>query len=152
MESARHARGCAGCHVPVRRGVAETIPARLDAHRICYDCHAPGKSASNFSSCGSCHGLGRYSPTSTAARAYRVSFIHADHASRQRLTCNGCHIVKARGLRQGQQVTSISPVEHLVTTRGQTCQTCHNGQRAFGDKDTHNCKRCHRREGFRMAE
>lgn len=152
IEGAQPTRGCATCHLPARRGVAQTIPARLDAHRICYDCHAPSKSASNFSSCGSCHGLGRYSPTSTAARAYRVSFGHVDHSARQRLSCQGCHSVRARGLPQGRQVSSIMAIEHLVSARSQTCKTCHNGQRAFGDKDTHDCKRCHRREDFRMAE
>ena len=49
IESARPGNGCVACHAPANRGVAETIPARLNAHQICYDCHSPGKSASKTS-------------------------------------------------------------------------------------------------------
>jgi len=152
IEPARPAGGCTTCHIPIRRGVAQSLPARLAAHQICYDCHFPGKAASNFSSCGSCHGLGRYSATSTASRAYRVNFSHAEHSGPQRLSCQSCHTVRGRGLPQGRQISLIFPVEHLVSTRAQNCKTCHNGLRAFGDKDTHNCKRCHSRQDFRMVE
>ena len=146
-ESARPAAGCAACH---RRtgGAAQTIPARLDAHRICYECHAAGKSASNFSSCGSCHDPGRYSATSINARGYRFSFSHTDHL---RVSCQNCHVIKGRGFPQAKQVSSTLPVEHLVNPRSSNCKTCHNGRRAFGDSDTNDCKRCHRRDGFRMA-
>ncbi len=157
IESARPERGCAFCHGPARGGVAETIPARLDAHRVCYECHAPEKQASNFSSCGSCHGLERYSPTPTNARAYRLSFSHAAHV---RVICHSCHGVKGRGFPQARQVSSIMPVEHLVNSSAPNCKTCHilaherekSGQRAFGDTDTHFCKRCHKRETFKMFE
>jgi c(7)-type cytochrome triheme protein len=146
IETARSPRGCVSCHSP--RGVAQTIPSRLEAHRICYECHTPGKSASNSSSCGSCHGTGRYLPTSTNARAYRLSFSHANHV---RIACQNCHIVKGRGLPQTKQVSSISAVEHFVNTGVPSCRTCHNGQRAFGDANTRDCKRCHKRDGFRMT-
>src|SRR5687767_2974589 len=33
--------GCASCHAPARRGVALTIPAGLQAHQNCYQCHTP---------------------------------------------------------------------------------------------------------------
>jgi Cytochrome c7 and related cytochrome c len=156
-ESARPSAGCAACHTPASRGVAESIPARLNAHQICYECHSAGKQASDLSSCGVCHALGSYAPTSTNARAYRLSFSHQAHA---RETCISCHNVKTRGLPQARQVSSVSPVEHLANSSAQNCKTCHNlgsesekrGQRAFGDTDTHFCKRCHKREGFRMAE
>src|SRR5438876_5354074 len=46
IESARPGNGCGACRRAANRGVAETIPARLNAHQICYDCHSPGKSAS----------------------------------------------------------------------------------------------------------
>jgi hypothetical protein len=146
IEAARSPRGCVSCHSS--RGVTQTIPSRLDAHRICYECHAPGKPASNFSSCGSCHGTGRYTATATNSRAYRLSFSHANHG---RISCQSCHMVKGRGLPQTKQVSSISPLEHLVNTGVRSCKTCHNGQRAFGDTSTHDCKRCHKRDGFRMT-
>jgi c(7)-type cytochrome triheme protein len=150
-QSARPGAGCAACHRPANRGVAQTIPARLDAHRICYDCHSPGKQAGDFSSCGSCHKLGRYSPTSIAARSYRVSFSHVDHSARQRLSCESCHNVLRRGMPQRRQVSSISPVLHHATPRPQSCMTCHNGQRAFGDKraEFNDCKRCHKGNTFK---
>ncbi|MGH9927854.1 MAG: cytochrome c3 family protein, partial [Pyrinomonadaceae bacterium] len=151
-ETAKPSAGCAACHNPAGRGVAESIPARLNAHQVCYECHSSGKQANDLSSCGVCHALGSYSPTSTNARAYRVSFSHADHAARARLTCTSCHNVRARGLPQPRQVSSTLPVQHFANSLAQSCLTCHNGRRAFGDTETHDCKRCHRREGFRMSE
>jgi c(7)-type cytochrome triheme protein len=153
IESARPAQGCAACHSPLNRGVAETIPARLNAHQICYECHSPGKSASKTASCGSCHKLGSYAPTSTAPRSYRMGFSHADHGPRERLTCDRCHNVRGRGLPQAKQVSSIAPVQHLSTARAQNCIACHNGQRAFGESANFmECARCHKRPGFRMSE
>ena len=151
-DNARPAAGCPACHVAARSGVAQSIPARLNAHQICYDCHSPGKQASDTSSCGVCHSPGSYSPTSTNAAAFRVSFSHADHAGRARLSCTGCHDVKQRGLPQTRQVSSISPTQHFARARAQTCAMCHNGRRSFGDTDTHDCKRCHKRDDFRMSE
>ena len=150
-ENAKPAAGCAACHTPSQRGTAESIPSHLNAHQVCYECHSPGKTASDLSGCGSCHSLGSYVPTSTNAASYRVSFSHADHAVRARLACASCHNIKGRGLPQGRQVSSYSPVEHFASARGQSCASCHNSRRAFGDADTHDCKRCHKREGFRMS-
>ena len=148
-ESARPKEGCTGCHSPARRGVAESIPARLEAHQICYECHSPGKEANDSSSCGFCHRLSSYSATSTVSRGYGFGFNHAEHGARARLTCQNCHNIKGRGLRQSRQVTSILPVEHLVNGGAQNCKTCHDGQRSFGDNDFNVCSRCHKRTGFR---
>lgn len=153
IESARPAKGCAACHGPSNRGVAQSIPVRLIAHQACYECHSPGKSASNTSSCGSCHRLGSYSPTPIAARSFRVGFSHADHGPRERLNCDRCHDVRGRGLPQARQVSSIAPLQHLVNSRAQNCLTCHNGQRAFGESANFTeCARCHKRTGFRSGE
>lgn len=151
IESARPAQGCAACHTPANRGIAQTIPSRLNAHQTCYQCHSAGKGASNSSSCGSCHDFGRYSRTPTAARSYRVGFSHSDHGVRKRLNCDSCHNVKARGLPQAQQVSSISPAQHYVNPRVQSCRTCHNGKRAFGDTGPGftDCVRCHKGLNFK---
>ncbi len=151
IESARPAEGCAACHTRALRGVAQTIPARLGAHQTCYQCHSPGKQASNFSSCGSCHKLGRYSPTSMAARSYRVGFSHADHGPRVRLSCDNCHSIMGRGLPQARQVSSILALQYHSNPRARSCATCHNGQRAFGDKGPgfSDCRRCHKGFNFR---
>ena len=151
-ENAKPAAGCPACHTSARRDVAQSILTGLDAHRECYQCHSPGKQAGDLSSCGVCHALGAYAPTSTNAPSYRVGFSHADHSGRARLACTGCHNVKPQGLPQGRQVSAISGVEHFPKSSSQSCTMCHNGHRAFGDADTHDCKRCHRREGFRMSE
>ena len=149
IESARPAKGCAACHAPGSRG-AETVPARSSAHQTCYECHSPGKQAAKFDSCGSCHALGRYSPTSTAARAYRMGFSHADHGPRERLTCDRCHNVRGRGLPQTRQVSSILPAQHDTNPRTQSCASCHNDGRVFGDKGPNFdvCKRCHKGQKF----
>ena len=148
---ARPTEGCIACHRPLRRGVAQTIPSQLNAHEVCFQCHSPGRSAADTSGCGSCHGLGTYSPMSTSAPAYNVSFSHGDHSERARLNCQNCHNLKPKGLPQGKQVTATLALEHFGDARTQNCKACHNGQRAFGDIDTHDCKRCHKREGFRMS-
>ena len=149
-ESARPSAGCTACHNSTRRGVGQSIPARLGAHQTCYQCHSAGKQASSLSACGICHALGRYSPTTTNARAFRAGFSHVDHGARVRLTCTSCHNVRAQGLPQAKQVGFISPTQHFSSARAQTCTTCHNGRRAFGDTNTHDCKRCHKRDGFRF--
>ena len=142
--------GCVACHPAARGGVARTIPARLDAHRICYECHVQGKSASQFSSCGTCHQLGRYSSTPTTSRAFGLRFSHADHVRRQGVNCQSCHKIRAKGSPQRTQVSSTVAAEHFVTSGASTCKTCHNARTTFGDRDTHDCKRCHRRDDFQM--
>lgn len=151
IASARPSAGCAACHRPANTGVALTIPARLNAHQICYECHSPRKQASNLSSCGSCHKPGRYSPTPMSARSFRVGFSHADHSSRQRLTCDNCHTVLGRGLPQARQVRSTAPLLHQANPRGRNCLTCHDGRRAFGDAraEFNDCQRCHKGMTFR---
>lgn len=148
--AARPERGCASCHAPVRRAVAFSIPVGFSAHNRCYECHSPGRSAAELSSCNTCHTLGAsYIRTSTNARAFRVGFSHGDHGLRQRLTCISCHVVKQRGLPQTQQVSVPRAAFHTENVRAQSCMSCHNGQRAFGDENFNDCKRCHTGETFR---
>ena len=153
LAEARAQTGCATCHAPARRGVARTIPAGLGAHQTCYQCHTPGRQSRgiDISSCGACHGIGRYARTTTAALSFRRGFSHAEHGARQNLNCDSCHQVGARGLAQSRQVASTFPAQHFPATRGQSCMTCHNGRRAFGDADFNDCKRCHKAQTFRMG-
>lgn len=141
---------CAGCHKTARRGVAFTIPANLSAHTQCYTCHSPGLSASNLSSCGTCHSVGGYSRTPATGRAFSFSFSHATHGPRQRLNCTDCHIVRG-GLPQSRQVSSPAAFQHFPRSRAQSCLTCHNGKRAFGEADFGDCKKCHKGTTFRMG-
>lgn len=153
FDHAEHTRigaNCARCHTPTRRGVALSIPASLNAHTQCYSCHSPGQSASHLSSCGTCHGVGGYARTSTNARAFALSFSHAAHGPRQRLACADCHIVRA-GLPQSRQVTSPAAFQHFPRNRAQSCATCHNNKRAFGESDFGDCKKCHKGQTFRMG-
>ena len=147
----RPAQGCASCHRPLRRGVALTIPSGAPAHSNCYGCHTPNArgAAGDIGSCSTCHAQGGYRRTPTTARAYSVSFSHADHGARQRLSCDDCHQVRA-GAGQGRQVTSPQPTQHFGSARAQTCMTCHNNRRAFGGDDFADCKRCHTGQTFRF--
>jgi c(7)-type cytochrome triheme protein len=149
---ARPQENCAACHAPARRGIARTIPAGLSAHQTCYQCHTPGRQSGgiDISSCGACHVTGRYGPTSANARSYGIGFSHADHGGRQRLNCDSCHTVARRGLPQGRQVSSTFPAQHFPNTRAQSCMTCHNGQRSFGETNFNDCKRCHTGPTFRL--
>ncbi|HYP01317.1 MAG TPA: cytochrome c3 family protein [Pyrinomonadaceae bacterium] len=152
--AARPANGCVACHTPAaRRAAAMTIPAGFNAHGQCYTCHTPNSQANgrDIASCGVCQSLNaRFFRTPTNARAFRASFSHATHGARQRLGCNDCHNLRA-GLPQARQVTAPSVAQHFNTVRGQSCMTCHNGRRAFGDADFNDCKRCHKAQTFRMG-
>ena len=132
---------CATCHRRASGGVAMSIPAGFNAHATCYRCHTPRAQSGgrDISSCGTCHQLGGYSRTPQLAPAFRVSFGHNKHA---KLSCNECHQVRP-GLPQRRQVTVPEPLNHHATGRAQSCMTCHDGKRAFGDDDFTVCKRCH---------
>ena len=148
---ARPEQGCASCHQPARRGVALTIPAGASAHENCYSCHTPQArgSAGDIASCSTCHAQGGYRRTPTTARAYSVSFSHAAHGARQRMSCDDCHSVRA-GAGQGRQVTSPQPTQHFGSARARSCMTCHDNRRAFGGDDFADCKRCHKGQTFRF--
>jgi c(7)-type cytochrome triheme protein len=138
-------QGCAGCHAPVQRSVARSIPAGFSAHTTCFQCHtARGQGGGrDISSCGTCHSLGRFTPVSQTSRAYRVNFSHAGHAE---LSCNECHQVR-NGAR-GNQVTETTPAMHFPPARAQSCASCHNNNRAFGGNDFSDCRRCHTGNNF----
>jgi c(7)-type cytochrome triheme protein len=135
---------CVKCHRSSKGGVALSIPAGLNAHGICYQCHGPHAQVNgrDISSCGTCHQLGNPRRTSEKADAFRVGFSHAKHGASQGMKCNDCHNVRA-GMPQMRQVSSPVPLNHHAPPRSQSCMTCHNGQRAFGGDDFSVCKRCH---------
>ncbi len=152
FDHARHRNTvCATCHKPDSRGVAVTIPAGLNAHRACYQCHAPRAQAEgrDISSCGVCHQPGPYSRTPVFSRTYRANFSHSKHGARQKLRCNDCHSIKADAP-QGRQVTAPVLAEHFGSDRSQSCMTCHNNKRAFGTNNFADCKRCHQGPTFRF--
>jgi hypothetical protein len=139
---------CATCHRPASGGVALSIPVGFNAHTTCYGCHTPRAQSGgrDISSCGTCHQLGGYSRTSQSAVGFRVGFNHAKH---QKVTCTECHQVKA-GMPQRKQVTAPEPLNHHASGRAQSCMTCHDGKRAFGDDDFTVCKRCHTGAAWRF--
>lgn len=148
--AARPAAGCATCHQPERRGVSLSIPAGVNAHATCYQCHTPraqSPGGSDISSCSTCHSAGGYARTNKWANAYKVNFSHARHDTRQRLSCTDCHNVRA-GMPQSRQVSAPQPLMHHATARAESCATCHNNRRAFGIEDFGDCKRCHQSAHF----
>lgn len=152
--NARPEGGCVSCHnTPVNRRAGLSIPANLTAHNNCYSCHTPSSKSNagrEIASCGVCHDQKPYRPTPTNARAFRFSFSHAEHGTRQRLACADCHKLTA-GAPQTRQVSSTTTSQHFTRTRTQTCATCHNGRRNFGgDLGFAGCKRCHSGPTFRM--
>lgn len=150
--AARPPQGCAACHQPAaRRSAALTIPAGFAAHSNCYTCHTPDARSGgrDIATCGACHRASEhFFRTTTLAPAFRIGFSHAAHASRQRLSCADCH--RARdGLPQSRQVSSPLAAEHSQSARAQSCMTCHDNRRAFGDADFRDCRRCHQGRTFR---
>jgi c(7)-type cytochrome triheme protein len=139
--AARPANGCAACHTSARRGAAMSIPAGINTHTTCYQCHTlwARSGLRDVSGCATCHSAAAYRPTPSTSVAFNVGFSHATHGPRQRLNCTDCHTLNA-GRPQGLQASSPRPMEH--TPQGSTsCATCHNGKRAFGELT--DCKRCH---------
>jgi c(7)-type cytochrome triheme protein len=155
FDHARHLnRGgvsCATCHRPARGGVALSIPAGFNAHTTCYACHTPRAQSGgrDISSCGTCHTRGAYSRTPVTAVAFRRGFSHAKHGAAQKLNCNDCHNVRA-GMPQRRQITSPEPANHHATGRTLSCQTCHDGKKAFGGDNFAECKRCHTGSAWRF--
>lgn len=148
FDHARHASAgaaCSTCHRRTRGGIALSIPARLNAHTICFSCHTPRSQVNgrDISSCGVCHQLGRLVRTSELAAAFRMGFSHASHDASEKLSCSDCHRLRA-GLPRGRQVSSPIPLNHHAPARASSCMTCHNSQRAFGGDDFSVCTRCHK--------
>ena len=141
---------CSTCHKPINRGVALSMPSGVEAHTTCYQCHAPRAQAGgrDNSTCGTCHKPGPYSRSSTSAKAFRVGFGHEQH-KREGLNCVECHKITGSTTRSGQ-VSSPLPTEHPESQRVQSCESCHNDQRAFGTANFANCKRCHQGPTFRF--
>ena len=150
FDHGRHTRlaNCATCHKPSRRGVAFSIPSRMNAHSSCFQCHTPesGGSESRLGSCSTCHTAGRPGWTSESAKAFSVNFSHAEHA-RKGLKCADCHTVRA-GMGRGRQVTSPVAAMHFPPAGARSCGACHNNKRAFGGTDFSDCKRCHEGRSF----
>lgn len=152
--SGRPASGCAACHSRTAgRSASLSIPASIGAHNQCYTCHTPSSQSSSgreMASCGVCHDVRTFSRTSINARAFRFAFSHATHGTAQRLDCADCHQLSG-GLPQSRQVSSPAASEHFPSTRGLTCNSCHNGKRSFGgDLAFKDCRRCHTAASFRM--
>lgn len=155
--SARPQNGCSACHSRIGgRSAALAIPASIAAHNQCYTCHTPSSKSQagrEIASCGVCHDQKPFARTSTNARGFRFAFSHAKHGPGQRLACADCHLLTA-GAPQSRQVSSPAATEHFphsLTTRGQTCFTCHNGKRSFGgDLAFKDCRRCHTSASFKM--
>lgn len=144
----RHARvNCATCHTPSARGVARSIPAGRAAHTTCFQCHT-ANSSNAMASCGTCHQPGRLVRVSESARAFRMNFSHARHGANRNLSCRSCHTIRA-GAARGRQVSSPLAAMHFAPARAQSCASCHNNTRAFGEDFT-NCKRCHQGNVFRF--
>jgi len=138
-------------HAQHMQGAALSIPAGLGAHAQCYTCHTPNASSNgrDIASCSTCHEQGRLIRASTNARAFAASFSHAEHGARQRLNCADCHRARSN-VPQLQQVTAPRAAQHFANSRAQSCLTCHNGRRAFGDADFNDCRKCHKGQSFQM--
>lgn len=141
---------CASCHKFANRGVALSIPAGADAHTTCYQCHAPRAQANgrDISTCSTCHKPGSHSRLSMSSKAFKASFSHEQHKNNG-VNCIECHRISASAARSAQ-ISSPLPTEHPATQNSQSCETCHNDQRAFGIASFANCKRCHQGPTFRF--
>ena len=129
---------CTTCHRPTRNGVALSIPARLNAHTVCFSCHTEKAESNgrNIASCATCHALGSFKRISERAAAFRVGFSHRKHDASENLRCVECHKVR-------NDVSSPVALNHHASPRVTSCMSCHNGKKAFGGDDFSVCTRCH---------
>jgi len=141
---------CTTCHKPASQGVSLSIPSGAEAHNICYQCHAPKTQANarDISSCSTCHKQGQYSRLPMSSKAFKASFSHEGH-KRQGLACTECHKITASPAR-ASQVSSPMPTQHPMSQNVQSCESCHNDQRAFGISTFANCKKCHQGPTFKL--
>ena len=148
FDHARHLEmgsvSCRTCHSPARSGVSMRIPVGFSAHVTCYRCHGPQSKSGDrdISSCGVCHVPGPYARPHETAAAFRVGFSHAKHEGREKLSCTGCHRVRA-GVSLWVQVSAPEPLNHHASPKAFSCMSCHDGKRTFGGDDFSVCKRCH---------
>jgi len=148
---ARHRNvACATCHKPASNGVALSMPSGAGAHTTCFQCHTPRAQANgqDISSCATCHKPGQHSRASTSSKAFKANFSHEQH-KREGMSCLECHKITGLPARSAQ-VSSPLPTEHPASPRSQSCETCHNDERAFGTASFANCKRCHQGPTFRF--
>lgn len=154
FDHAKHLRqtNCTTCHRPSRNGVGLSVPASLNAHTTCFQCHGPNTQIGdrNIGSCGTCHQPGNPTKNSDWARAYQATpFSHARHGGGQNLNCASCHTVKA-GAGRGRQVSAPLASMHFAPPQAQSCASCHNNKRTFGGEDFSDCRRCHRGNSFKF--
>ena len=153
FDHANHQRqtNCATCHKPTRRGVAQTIPAGLNAHNTCFECHTPNAKSGerDIAQCSTCHQPGKFGGRiSESARLYDTTpFSHASH----RLECSACHTIKAGATRGNQAAATLVAAMHFPPKAAQSCASCHNNKRAFGGDDFSDCRRCHRGNNFKFS-
>lgn len=147
FDHSRHTRSnCATCHKVEGRGVARSIPAGVNAHVTCFQCHS---SSSAASSCNICHVPGRLVRTSTSSPAFRKSFSHAKHLAARNVNCASCHNLRP-GASRGRQMSNPAVSMHFAPAGSMSCGGCHSGKKAFGADDFSNCKRCHQGNKFRF--
>lgn len=153
FDHGKHLRqtNCVTCHKPTRRGVALSIPTGAAAHQTCFQCHGPRTEVGgrNIGSCGVCHQPGRPVRGSEWAKAFEVNFSHQEHGRKGNVSCSACHTVRA-GMARGRQVSSPIAAMHFAPSGRESCASCHNNKRAFGNSDFTNCKKCHEGKTFKF--
>ncbi len=152
FDHSKHVRqtGCATCHKPASRGVALSVPSRVNAHVTCFQCHGAQSVAGDrqIGSCSTCHQPGRPSRFSAGSKAYSVNFSHSEHA-RKGLSCSECHTIRPGNARRGQVGSPLVSM-HFAPARTKSCGACHDNKRAFGGTDFSDCKRCHEGSTFKF--
>lgn len=143
---ARPSQGCVACHDLA--GPGRHIPVGYEAHNDCFGCHTADKKVGdkNIGECSVCHEIAPYSRTPQSRYVFKAVFTHAAHSG---VGCADCHNVREG--RQGAQVTNIVAQEHKGLAN--SCQMCHNGQRAFNGNnmlEMTTCTRCHKGPSFNM--
>lgn len=149
FDHAMHQRetNCATCHKPATKA-AMSIPARMNAHSTCFQCHTPeAKSGErDIGSCATCHQPGTPNLSRYSAKAFAFNFTHANH---RKLNCAECHNVQS-GAARGRQVSTPQTAMHFPPAGAQSCASCHNNKRTFGGDDFSSCRRCHTGKDFQF--
>jgi hypothetical protein len=138
LAASRAGEQCGGCHLAQDPAAPSGAKSGF-GHGACATCHA-GQAAPDMNDCGGCHRAGPPErgprPIADKPGPYRTTerFDHLRHAADakkrgQTPVCTSCHVGLAAQNPPGRP-------------RMESCESCHDGQRAFDARGT-GCARCH---------
>jgi hypothetical protein len=160
LEGKHQSVRCDACHVRERDPASR---AKLGAAGVvmrpaatqCESCHADPhagqlKAAPRAASCGSCHTVAGFSPSTFDAvrHAGTVLPLRAKHLA---VSCRACHDPKRSQGVARTQTRDLGRASFSFTLAGAACESCHRDPHQGRFAGPAGCARCHNERGFRPS-